>query len=264
MENEYVETNGYEEVIDYSPYDEDYNPNEENDAESSDASEEPPPPPPKKRRAIESSRSNKVQSSYQPQNDTRAKENCPYCGVGYYLGYLQRHVLIHNNEKNPVCKLCEASVKGQDLWDHYCNEHPEVASKQGKMRQKKNYKAAGSSGGAPKKAKLMESSFGNEFSRFIGIDNSSVKVEREFRCELCSNALFHMKSDLNNHMTYCHPNYRASNVSSKFICTVCGLDYGNQYFLQEHMDSHLTKESKSAVDSLLQLESLDDEEFLLQ
>lgn len=261
MENEYV---GYEEVIDYSPYDEDYNPNEENDAESSDVSEDiPPPPPPKKRRTIENAKSNKVQSQVQS-HETRAKENCPYCGVGYYLGYLQRHVLIHNNEKNPVCKLCEASVKGLDLWDHYCNEHPEVASRQGKMKQKKNYKAAESSGAA-KKANLMESSFGNEFSRFIGIDNSSsTKVEREFRCELCTNALFHMKSDLNNHMTYCHPNYRASNASSKFICTVCGLDYGNQYFLQEHMDSHLSKESKSAVDSLLQLESLDDEEFLLQ
>lgn len=265
MENEYIETNGYEEIIDYNVYDEDYNPNNEEEyiENSDDYENNAPPPPPKKRRAEKVTRPQKPQT----QNETtRAKENCPYCGVGYYLGYLQRHVLIHNTEKNPVCKLCETSVKGMDLWDHYCNAHPEIANKCGKSRQKKNYKPFGSSSGDALRRKSKastETSFGNEFSRFIGIENSSVKVEREFKCEICSNALFHLKSDLNNHMTYSHPNYRASNVSSKFICTICGSSYGNQFYLQEHMESHLATENKLAVESLLKLDSLDNEEYLL-
>lgn len=269
MDNsEYVETNGYEEIIEY---DTDYNPTEEEYAENSDDSElnDPVPPPPKKQKT-QMTNIIRLKKTVQPSNEkTRRKENCPYCGVGYYLGYLQRHVLIHNSEKNPICKLCEQSVKGLDLWDHYCDSHPEIANQSsgGKLRPKKNYKPFGGSGGegGSKKSKnSTETTFGNEFSRFIGIENNSVKIEREFKCVLCVNTFFYMKSDLNNHMTYCHPDYRASNVTSKFICTVCGNSYGSQQHLQEHMECHLTKESKLAVESLLRLESLDDAEFLLQ
>lgn len=264
MESEYIETNGYEEIIEYNDYDEDYNPNIEDQEyiENSDGSEiDAPAPPPKKRRTANVARPHKPQVQHVT---TRTKENCPYCGVGYNLGYLQRHVLIHNTEKNPVCKLCESSVKGMDLWDHYCNDHPEIANQCGKVRKKKNYKPFGSSGEARKSKTSTETSFGNEFSRFIGIENSSAKVVREFKCEICLNALFHMKSDLNNHMTFCHPSYRDSNVTSKFICTICGNSYGNQFYLQEHMECHLAKENKLAVESLLKLDSLDNEEYLLQ
>lgn len=265
MENEYIETNGYEEIIDYSPYDEDYNPNNEEEfIENSEDSEinAPPTPPPKKRKKVASQ-----PKPYKQNENSRAKENCPYCGVGYNLGYLQRHMLIHKTEKNPVCKLCEESVKGLDLWEHYCNSHPEIANQCGK-RQKKIFKPeTGSNGGPVRKSKnSTETSFGNEFSRFIGIENSSGggKTGQEFKCEICLNALFHMKSDLNNHMNFCHSNYSSANVTSKFICTICGESYGNQFYLQEHMESHVVKESKLAVESLLKLDSLDDEEYLLQ
>lgn len=265
MESEYIETNGYEEIIDYNAYDdEDYNPNNEEEfiEKSDDSEDNVPAPPPKKRKtkAVDQPKRHKQNEN------SRTKENCPYCGVGYNLGYLQRHVLIHKTEKNPVCKLCQTSVKGLDLWEHYCNSHPEIANQCGKLRQQKKLKPFGSSSEAVRKSiNSTETSFGNEFSRFIGIENSpGGRTVQEFKCEICLNALFHMKSDLNNHMSYCHSNYSPANAISKFICTICGNSYGNQFYLQEHMESHVVKESKLAVESLLKLDSLDDEEYLIQ